>query len=342
MKVIKIIRKRWYIFLPLPVLFVLIYFNISSQSSKNTVSKTYTLKRENVEETLSLSGQIEASDKAEIKYPLSGKLAWIGIKEGDMVKANQVIAQLDATDAKKNLEKVLRDYSATRNDFEQTNRVTYPNQSLAGPLNDTAKRILEKNQWSLEQAVLDVELKDYALKLATITSPIAGIVTHIDNPIAGVNILATASIINVINPDSLYFSATVDQTDVVKIASGKTGKIIFDAYPEKEVEGAISSIAFTPKENETGTVYEVKIAFPREKDLNNYRLGMTGDVSFVTKTRSHILAVPTSAIKKENENKYVIRLVKGKQTKTFIKAGDEIDSKTEILNGLDEGDVIQL
>lgn len=41
--------------------------------------------------------------------------------------------------------------------------------------------ILEKAQFGLSNAVIDVELADLAIKYATITTPIAGLVTHIDH-----------------------------------------------------------------------------------------------------------------------------------------------------------------
>ena len=91
----------------------------------------------------------------------------------DRVKAYQAIAQLDSREVQKNLEKVLRDYSAERNDFEEMWRVTY--KGIKDPqtaLTDTVKRILEKNQWDLEKAVLDVELKHLAWSIRLSSLPL--------------------------------------------------------------------------------------------------------------------------------------------------------------------------
>ena len=155
---------------------------------KSASYKLFTVKRQNVIKSVSSTGKVRASKQADLKFQTSGLLAWVGIKEGDYVNKWQAIAQLDRRELQKSLEKTMRDYSKQRNDFEEMYRVTYLGQKPQDALTDTAKRILEKNQWDLEKSVLDVELKDIALKLATLVSPIEGMATHIDTPIAGVNI----------------------------------------------------------------------------------------------------------------------------------------------------------
>ena len=46
-------------------------------------------------EAISASGEVDASQKADLTFQGSGKLAWVGVKEGDTVKKYQAIASLD-------------------------------------------------------------------------------------------------------------------------------------------------------------------------------------------------------------------------------------------------------
>ena len=69
---------------------------------------------------------------------------------------------------------------------------------------------------------------------------------------------------------------------------------------------------------------------------------MTGDVEFITKEKDNILAVPTNATTQEEGKFYVHKISNGRKIKTEITTGEILDSKTEVLSGLSEGDIISL
>ncbi|PIU33022.1 hypothetical protein COT04_02275, partial [Candidatus Shapirobacteria bacterium CG07_land_8_20_14_0_80_39_12] len=174
--------------------------------------ETAKVQKEDLTDTVSASGTVQAENQVDLKFQTSGLLTWVGVKEGDQVKKWQAIASLDKRELEKNLLKTLRDYNKKRWDFEEINRVTYKDQIVT----DTLKRILEKNQFDLDKAVADVEIKDLAIKLATISSPIEGIVTHIDTPVAGINITPATAVFSIANPDKMKFVANVDEADIGK------------------------------------------------------------------------------------------------------------------------------
>ena len=327
LKLLKFFKKRWYFLLIFLFVGIFLYQKLVVTPAKEAKKK---------QETLSLSGKIDAEEKVTLRFQTSGRLAWVGVKQGDYVKRYQSIASLDQRDLKNRLEKYLRDYTKERNDFEEDRRTTYP----SGAVTDTIKRILEKNQYDLDKTVLDVEYQSLAIEYSNLWSPIEGIVTKVDSPFAGVNITPTQAEFEIVDPKTIFFSATVDQTDVVMIKTGMKGKIIFDPYPDEEVEGSVKYISFSPKTGETNTSYEVKIIFPNDEDKLKYRLEMTGDIDFITNVRKNVLSVPESYVKSENGKKYVLKLVNGKKVKTFVTLGEEIDGSFEITLGLREGDII--
>ena len=132
-----------------------LYSGPIGQQHKNSRFHNYGggYKTEFLQNTL-LFRQNQAEKAVELKFQASGKLTWVGAKEGDTVTAYQALAGLDRREVQKNLEKALRDYSSERNDFEQTWRVTYDGKTPNDAFNDTVKRILEKTNGILEKAVL--------------------------------------------------------------------------------------------------------------------------------------------------------------------------------------------
>jgi multidrug efflux pump subunit AcrA (membrane-fusion protein) len=202
-------------------------------------------------------------------------------------------------------------------------------------------RTFDKSQFDLNSSVLDVEIQDIALKLATLTTPISGIVTRVDAPHAGINITPASAEFDVVNPDTLYLSVTADQTEVIKLRAGMPATLTLDPFPSDMLEGTISAISFTPKSGETGTVYEVQVALPPSPSHGSYRLGMTGDATFVLSEKPDVLSVPSNYVKPEGEKKYVMRKnAKNEQVKQYIETGIETDTMTEVIGGISNGDVL--
>jgi len=226
-------------------------------------------------ESLSLPGEIKAEREVDLKFQTSGRLAWVGVKKGDRVKKWQAVASLDKRQLEKTFKKEMNDYLKERWDFEQT-QDDYQETRERHLVTDEIKRVLEKAQFDLNNAVLDAEIADLAVKYATLVSPIEGIVTRVDQPIAGVNITPATAVFTISDPDSLYFEAEVDEEDVVKISEGMEGSILLDAYPEEKIAAKIISIDFSPIAGETSTVYAVRFSLPENENLR-FRIGMGGE-----------------------------------------------------------------
>lgn len=330
----KFVKKYWIIIVI--VLAVIGFFVIRSQKPASTKKVTsYRIKRQTLTQSLTLSGKIDASEKVALRFQTSGRLSWVGVKEGEKVAKYQSLATLDQRDVKAALQKKLNTYLDTRYTFDQT-KEDHRDEIIDDPL----KRILDKSQLGLNSSVLDVEIQNLAIEYANLWTPIAGIVTSIGTKIAGVNITPSTAEFNVVNPESVYLSVTADQSEVSKIHEGMMASLTFDAYPEEELVGSVSAIAFTPKAGESSTVYEIKVALPNINTDYKYRIDMTADALFTLKEKPNALAVPTSAITTK-DGKHTVQKVSGKSTITTpVIIGDEYDAMTEITSGLSEGDVI--
>lgn len=287
-------------------------------------------------EKLTISGKIDAEEHVILRFQTSGRLAWVGVKEGDRVKKYQSIASLDVRELQKTLQKYLNTYMQERNDFDDTTKDDYKNKAITDPI----RRILENAQLDLENSVLDVELKDLALKYAYLNTPIEGLVIKITTPYAGVNITPAGSEFEIVNPETIYFSALADQTEVTKLHEAMAGKLILDSYPDETFTGTIRNISFTPKAGETGTVYEVKLQFNQGNSDYRYKLGMTGDLEFTTSENQDVLYLPVKFVKKNGNGEYVTVEREGKQVKQPVTTGMETDDSIEILSGVSEGETV--
>lgn len=309
-----------------------------TQQQASAAISTTKVTRRNFVNTLTSSGKTKADKSVDLKFQVSGRLSWVGVKEGDTVSAHQSLAALDTREVQKSLEKALRDYSSQRNDFEETWRVTYDGKKSYDAFTDTVKRILEKNQWDLEKAVLDVELRRLAVEYSTLATPIAGIVTHIDTPVAGINVTPASAVFSVADPASLVFDASVDETDISKLTIGQNATISLDAFPDATYSGKISYISFVAEQSSGGsTVFPVKIAFDTPLNL---RIGLNGDMAIDTQRQENVLSIPAEAIREEKNTTYVYKKSDGKYVKTTVATGARNEDDIVITDGLSEGDTV--
>jgi macrolide-specific efflux system membrane fusion protein len=139
--------------------------------------------------------------------------------------------------------------------------------------------------------------------------------------------------------DRLTVKAQVDETDIAKIKVGQKAKITLDAYPDEILDGVVDQIAFDAKTVNNVTTYIVDVL---PSNAPGYmRSGMTANVTFDVEARNNIVVVPSEAVKTLEGHPYVY--VPGREKKQVVRiveTGITDGKKTEILNGLTEGEKI--
>jgi macrolide-specific efflux system membrane fusion protein len=298
-----------------------------------TIAERYeltTVKKESISQTVVASGKVKSATQVDLKFQTSGMLSWIGVKEGDTVKKWQAIAALDKRELQKDLQKYLFDFSKERADYDEDQKITYRDKALT----DTISRILQKNEYDLAKAVLDVEIQDIALKLATLTTPIGGIVTKIDVPVAGINITPATAVFTVADPEHLVFEAEIDEVDVGNLAVGQKAELILDAFPDDPLELTVSRIDFNATVDSSGaTVYQVEFDLEPSDKL---RLGLNGEVTVTVAEVDNTLTVPYSSVDDDE-----VQVVKdGQVVKVPVATGVVSDDSIEIKSGLNENDQV--
>jgi RND family efflux transporter MFP subunit len=267
---------------------------------------------------------------------LGGIVRGVLVKEGDTVQPWQTIAYLDTREAQKNLELKMRDYLATRNDFEEMEGVTYPDETV---FDDTIRRILEKNQWNLEQAVLDVELKDLVLKQSYLSSPIEGIVATLSlqpGELASTSKVAAT----IVNPDSLVVEAYLEDIEALKVESEMLVRAVFEALPDDEFLGHVTYLSplATIDENGLSTYRLVVTLDEHDQTLLD---GLAGELEIISKEVEDVLKLPNSVIKREDGESIVYsRDGSGNLISQVVELGFTNGKEVEVKSGLSLGDTV--
>lgn len=319
---------------------VAIVINATKPPQINTTKVT----RGQIEEITESAGRIKAKETTTLSFPISSKVTWVGVKEGDAVRKYQAVASVDKREIEKSVKVKLLDYMDTRWDFEQTrddhnidgkqlNQVT---------LSDAEKRILEKSQFGLDQAVLNFEIANLALEQSVLISPIAGTVTTTSNIVPGERLSATdvaTRTIKVTNLNSLYFQAEVDETDYANLKLGMPVRIKLDSFPDATISGTVSLIG---KEGikKTGGGVQVMIDVALNPSGLNLIPELTGDVEIITNTKPEVLMLDKKFITKKDGISTVSIMKNGKLESKTITTGLINTKSIEVVSGLTDGEEV--
>ena len=295
----------------------------------------YTVTRGNIQETLELSGEVDAEKYATLRFLTGGLTSYVGAQEGDSIAKWQTLASLDSRQLHKVLEQKLNLYAIERGEFDQ-GQDDYQKNIDDGDIDQELRRLLEKNQYQLDNTVKDVEYQDLALKLSRIYSPISGILVESPSVSAGSIVAATDKWV-VVDPLSLQFVADLDETELVRVHSGQAVQITLDAFPDKIYSSSVGSISFSPKETTTGTVYTIKMPLSAS-DLADLRLGLNGTAAIILSRKDDAVLLPSAAVT-TLDGKTVVYVKSGnKYLAKTVTTGIENNGQIEIVSGMAEGE----
>ena len=292
------------------------------------------VKKGTVREELILSGEIKATEHAFLSFLSSGELSWIGVKDGDKVKKGQWLARLDTTSLYQQYEQAVADLRKTQ---ATADKVLDDVKDHDDDETMTQKDLRTTAEANRDRAYRALEIAKENLANGYIKAPFDGVISNVVFPFTGVSTTYTQAQIEVINPETMYFKVLADQTEIGDLLIGQKVLVTLDSYLNEELTGTITSIGYTPKSNETGTVYEVKLKFD-QLDTGKLRVGMTGDARFVLKEVRDVLYVPVEFLNSDTKGKYLKKKIKN--GKVYIETGLEGEEFVEIKGEIKEGDVV--
>jgi HlyD family secretion protein len=304
--------------------------------NKNKDVKTGTVQIGDLREEMILSGNVTATNYAKMSFETSGKLVYVGVKEGDKVLKGKLLSKLDTTILNSSYQTALanlRIYEATVDNIH--NQV----KDHSGDETFAQKDLRTTAEATKDKAYEGVIAAKRSLDGASLYAPFNGIITLVQNPFTGTYISSLTPQIEILDPETMYVSATIDQSDIESLVDKVDGEIIFDAYIDKSYAGKILNISYAPKLGESGTVYEVKIGINDIKNIYpKLRVGMTADAKFILNDKKNVLYVSPQYIKEDTKGKYL--LIGSNKNKVYVTIGLESDKGTEVLGNIKEGDII--
>lgn len=262
------------------------------------------VQRADVHSTVSATGTLSAVTTVQVGTQVSGQIAEIRADFNDKVKKGQLLARIDPTlqkqavsDAQAGVERVRAQYEAARLDYERS-KPLYEAQAITATEFNTSESNYLVAQANLKSAQIALDKAKQNLAYTSIYAPIDGVVVE-RNVDVGQTVAASlqAPQLFLIANDlsQMQILASVDESDIGRIANGQKVSFTVQSYPDDTFEGTVRQVRLQSTTTENVVNYTVVVSVA---NLGGKLLpGMTATVTFHTDSATNVLTVPNAALR---------------------------------------------
>ncbi|HVJ07899.1 MAG TPA: efflux RND transporter periplasmic adaptor subunit [Acidisarcina sp.] len=213
---------------------------------------------------------------------------------------------------------------------------------------DTAR--LKQAKAQVAQSEASLKQLEEQLSYTTITSPMDGVIlsrdVEIGDAVSSILVLgSTATLVMTIgDTQQVYVQGKVDEADIAHVYLGQPARIKVESFRDKVFNGKVTKIAPLGVEKDNVTTFEVRVSI--DNPGGELKALMTANAEILIEEHKNVLTVPENAIVYDNQKRASVEVpdpaAKEGKKRVPVKAGISNGSRTEILEGLKEGDSVVL
>ena len=296
--------------------------------------------------TLAVSGGLKAVDSAIVKARIASEIKSLTVREGDTVKAGQVIGQLDTTEFDWRVRQAEQTALAARTQLDIAKRTLANNRALVeqGFISATGLETSVSTeagaQASYQAAIAATELARKARADSILVAPIDGIVSQrFAQP--GERVGVEAKVVEIVDLSRIELEAAVAPQDVGTVQVGQTARLAVDGLAEP----ALAKVVRINPSTQSGTrAVMVYLALQPQPGLRQGLFARGG----IELQRKEALVAPLSAVRVDQAQPYVLAIRGGQARQRTVELGARgearIDGRTEaaveLVGGAAAGDLL--
>ncbi len=324
-------------------------------------SQSYTL--------LNATGYVVAQRKAAVASKATGRLEWLGVREGTRVKQGEVIARLENRDvtatmqqaaagiklAEANLEQGQAELNDAERNFDRSRELLTKN-FVSQAAHDTAVARLEKARAALSgyKASIAVAQANYraaqvGVEQTLIRAPFEGVVLTKNANVGDVitpfssALGSQAAVVTMADMSTLEVEADISESNLGKVNLDQPCEIQLDALPDTRFRGRL--LRLVPTVDRAKATVMAKIRF--EELDPRFLPEMSAKVAFLSQevpqgSRSARTVVQPGAVVQRDGGSVVFAIKDGRVAQVAVDVGAKIGELTEIRAGVKPGDKVVL
>ena len=310
-------KKRILIISVLLVVAIAAILILKPFQKKETAATFETVKvtRGNITNTVTATGTIEAITTVEVGTQVSGILEHLYVDFNDNVKRGQLLARLDETPLKTQLEQSQAqvDQAQAQLTYNESTylrlKPLYEKDLIAQSDYDQAVFNYENSKASLNNAKSALDRALVNLAYATITSPIDGVVLNraVEEGQTVAASFNTPTLFTIVNDlTQMEVHASVDEADIGKVQLGQRVEFTVDAYSDLKFEGSVSQVRLQPVTTNNVVTYVVILNAPNpDKKLMP---GMTASATIYVEEKTNTLILSGKAVRFTPDTEYMMKM----------------------------------
>ena len=296
--------------------------------------------------TLEVSGGLKAVESAFIKARVAAEVREVSVREGDPVKAGQLLGRLDATEFTLKLRQAEQQAASAQAQLDIAERTLKNNQALVeqGFIStnalDTSVMSAAGARASLQAAQAAAELAKKAVLDSEIRAPLSGIVSQrLVQP--GERVPLDAKLLEIVDLSRIELEAAISPDDVGSVQVGSLARLKVDGLAQPVPARVVRINPST----QAGT--RSVLAYLALDPVPGLRQGLFARGT-IELQRATLLAVPASAVRVDQARPYVLAVAAGKAVQRAVTLGSrgeavfgrQAEPAIEIGSGVAAGDTV--
>ena len=326
----------------------LLVFKPFSKKKAEYTFDTVKVEKGNITNTVTATGTIEAMTTVKIGTQVSGIIEHIYVDFNDNVKQGQILAKLDETALRAQLEQSQAsvDQAQAQLNYEEATyrrlKALFDKDLIAQADYDQALYNYENSRASLSNAKSALDRTKVNLAFATIFSPIDGVVLNraIEEGQTVAASFNTPEMFTIVNDlTQMEVQTSVDEADIGQVIQGQRVEFTVDAYPDLKFEGSVSQVRLQPVTTNNVVTYVVILNAPNpDKKLMP---GMTASAIIYIQEKQNTLVLSGKALRFTPDTEYLKKMM----AKAIGNAGPQGNPSampagipsTDLIPGMEEG-----
>jgi len=311
------------------------------------------------------AGTVKARHRANLTPAIGGQIAVLNVRKADVVKTGQVLLTLWNKDLQAELQLAKSEAVAAEATVRETCLMADLAQRQAGRQSDLRKN-RSTSESNYDQALAAAGAKRAACEAASarravsaarvtataatlertiLTAPFDGIVAEVNGEVGEYLTpsppgIATLPAVDLINMESLYVAAPIDEIDAAQIRPGMTVRISLDAFPKQSFPGRVRSVSpYVLEVAKQARTVEIEADFSEHSTPPNLLAGYSADVEIILNARPSVARIPSESLLSDG-SVYLLDAKTMRLQRRQVAAGLANWKYTEISGGVQPGEVV--
>ncbi len=306
---------------------IIILFNLRSRSESPVKVNLEKVSARDLISIISASGEVRPRKSVDISAHVPGRIASIGVREGQMVRKGDFLLALDSTQYEANADRdraIIRFYQTelekarVKRDQDQAayerQKQLFSSQLISREQMEAAKVQYDISlaqhdsiRHQIEQSEASLRITLDSLSKTDFRAPLDGVVTSLRVEEGEVAIIGTMNnpgtvLMTLADMSIMEVEIQVDETDVVDVKLGQMAEVHVDALPGRVITGRVTEVGSSALQrlgtssSSTQESRDFKVVVTLDDPPSSLRPGLSASADIITAEKKNVLAAPISAL----------------------------------------------